>query len=134
MDNRIARAAAFTKLGLALALASSGVFAQTDLEDGMANIILIVETIIDVIAVLCVLAGFYFFVSGIMMAIKKSKPETASQVTGGQIAGHIIGGPVLTIAGYFLLTVVSLVSNDSTNAEIGGSGFFSSGTETGGEE
>lgn len=119
MSNWIGRSVRFFQLGLVLMMISSGAFAQSDIEKGLGNIVTIVETIIDVIAVLCVLAGFYFFVSGIMMAIKKSKPETASQVTGGQIFGHIIGGPILTIAGYFLLTVVSLVSNDTAEDDIG---------------
>tara|TARA_B100000287_G_scaffold422050_1_gene463495 strand:- start:629 stop:1006 length:378 start_codon:yes stop_codon:yes gene_type:complete len=117
--NNIGRAVCLLKLGAALSLISTGAFAGADLETSVDSVKRFVEIFIDLLAILCVLGGFYFFVIGIMMAIKKSRPETASQVTGGQIAGHLLGGPVLSIAGYFLFTVVNLVSGGSGEDEIG---------------
>jgi hypothetical protein len=63
--------------------------------------------ILKAIALFVAIGGVCVFIAGINWAIKKSRPEFATQITTGQVIGALIGGPCLGIAGILFYQVVN---------------------------
>ena len=83
-------------------------------QQAISNTTTIIGLLFKMIAVAMALGGFVYFCLGVMWAIRKSRPEYATQITVGQIIGGMAGGPALGIAGVlFFMVINSLFGNNS---------------------
>lgn len=97
-----ARGAAMMALGLTmLGVLPGDVFAQATggIEQGINKGISLANLILKAIAIFVAVGGVCVFIAGVNWAVKKSRPEFATQITTGQIIGALIGGPVLGVVG-----------------------------------
>lgn len=85
-------------------------------QTSVSNMTQMVTLFFKLIAVVAALAGFVYFVCGIVWAIKKSKPEFATQITAGQVFGGLLGGPALAVAGVLFFMVINSFYGSSSAA------------------
>ena len=96
--------------GLAmLCVLPDSAFAQQsgNLNTGITNAMTFGNLVLKAIALFVAIGGVCVFIAGINWAIKKSRPEFATQITTGQVIGALIGGPCLGIAGILFYQVVN---------------------------
>lgn len=84
-------------------------FAQQsgDLNSAIAKGMSFGNLLLKAIALFVAIAGVCVFIAGINWAVKKSRPEFATQITTGQVIGALIGGPCLGIAGILFYQVIN---------------------------
>jgi hypothetical protein len=92
-----------------LGVLPNSAFAQSsgNLNDGINKAMSFGNLLLKAIALFMAIAGVCVFIAGINWAVKKSRPEFATQITTGQIIGGLIGGPCLGIVGVLFNQVIN---------------------------
>lgn len=109
-NKRQSQGVAMITVGMTLlGVLPSSAFAQStgSLNDGINRAMSFGNLLLKAIALFMAIAGVCVFIAGINWAVKKSRPEFATQITTGQIIGGLVGGPCLGIAGVLFNQVIN---------------------------